>query len=59
MQTTIQEAQANKRALEARIEQELHRFSELTGLTVTSVLTDLKIVLGAPASYRVEVEARL
>jgi hypothetical protein len=59
MTPTIQEAKGNKRALEVRIAQELQRFSELYGLTVTSVFTDPVIVLGAPASYRVEVEARL
>jgi hypothetical protein len=59
MSPTIQEAKGNKRALEVRIAQELQRFSELYGLTVTSVFTDPVIVLGAPASYRVEVEARL
>jgi hypothetical protein len=59
MSPTIQEAKGNKRALDVRIAQELQRFSELYGLTFTSVFTDPVIVLGAPASYRVEVEARL
>jgi flavin-binding protein dodecin len=59
MTLTIKEAKGNKRALEAAIAQELQRFSELHGLTVTSVFTDPVIVLGSPASYRVEVEVRL
>lgn len=59
MTTTIKEAKGNKRALEARIAQELQRFSELYGLTVTSVFIDPVIALGAPAFYRVEVEVKL
>lgn len=59
MTPTIKEAKGNKRALEVKIEQELQRFTELHGLTVTSVFINPVIVLGEPTSYRVEVEARL
>jgi hypothetical protein len=59
MTTTIPEAKAAKAALEQIIAHRLREFSAETGTTVTSVSADPVIVLGAPASYRVEVEARL
>jgi len=59
MTTTIPEAKAAKAALEQIIAHRLREFSAETGTTVTSVFIDPVIVLGAPASYRVEVEARL
>jgi hypothetical protein len=59
MTTTIPEAKAAKAALEHTIAHALRQFSADTGTTVTHVATDPVIVLGAPASYRVEVEARL
>ena len=59
MTTTIPEAKASKAALEQIIANALRQFSADTGTTVTSVFIDPVIVLGAPASYRVEVEARL
>jgi len=59
MVTTIPEAIAAKAALEHTIAHALRQFSADTGTTVTNVFTDPVIVLGAPASYRVEVEARL
>jgi hypothetical protein len=59
MTTTIPEAKAAKAALEQIIATALRQFSADTGTTVTSVSADPVIVLGAPASYRVEVEARL
>jgi hypothetical protein len=59
MTTTIPEAKAAKAALEQIIANALRQFSAYTGTTVTRVSADPVIVLGAPASYRVEVEARL
>jgi hypothetical protein len=59
MTATIKEAKAAKAALEHTIAHALRQFSADTGTTVTHVAIDPLIVLGAPASYRVEVEARL
>jgi hypothetical protein len=55
----ITEAKNTKACLEKVIAQALREFSEQTDLTVEHVSVEPVIVLGAPASYRVEVEARL
>jgi hypothetical protein len=55
----ITETKNTKACLELVIAQRLREFSEQTDLTVQHVSVEPMIVLGEPASYRVEVEARL
>jgi hypothetical protein len=56
---TIEEAKAAKGALEHTIACALRQFSADTGAKVTYISVEPLINLGAPASYLVEVEARL
>jgi hypothetical protein len=56
---TIEEAKAAKAGLEHTITCALRRFSADTDAMVTYISAESLINLGAPASYRVEVEAKL
>lgn len=55
----VDDAKAAKAKLEDLISFAMREFSAKTGTIVTTVFIDPVIELGSPATYRVEVEAKL